>query len=277
MRTTRFVKLYSVLAVLTVLAACSLTNVQTRVDSFTVGDSPRLEGDVDLSRLAVRAGNAGQVRVQATLRHRRQTSYQVSQSGDTIQLSVHMAQGFSTMSTEAPVEITISVPPNTDVELHSSSGYLYVGNLSGHIILKSSTGGLQVSDSQGAYDFQTQTGSVVCRRAQGSFQIRTTVGDVDLSDVAGTWDVSTETGSILFEGELAAGQPQRFVSNGGDIDLHLLGSPDVHVDAFSQTGTVRCLVDMMTKASASNLCSGVVGAGTGELEVRTSTGTITIR
>jgi hypothetical protein len=277
MRTTRFLKLYSVLVLLAALAACSLTNVQTRVDSFTVGDSPRLEADVDLSRLAVRAGNVGQVRVEARLRHKRQTSYHVSQSGDTIQLSVAMEQGFSTISAEAPVEITISVPPNTDLELHSSSGYLYVGNVSGHITIRSSSGGVQVSDSEGTYELETQTGSVVCRRAQGSFQIRTSIGAVDLSDVSGTWDVSTETGSIVFEGELAAGQPQRFISSGGDIKLHLLGSPDLRVDASSQTGTVRCLVDMTTSVSASNLCRGVLGAGAGELEVRTSTGAITIR
>jgi DUF4097 and DUF4098 domain-containing protein YvlB len=277
MRTIRPLKLYSILVLLIALAACALTNVQTRVDSFKVGESPRIEADVDLSRLSVRAGNAGEVRVETILRHKRQTSYQVSQSGDTVQVSVHMAQGFSTISSEIPVEITISIPPNADLELRTSSGYVYVGNVSGHIKLTSSSGGFQVSDSQGTYELETQTGSVVCRRAQGSFQIRTGIGDVDLSDVGGTWDVTTETGSVLFEGELAAGQPQRFASSSGDIDLHLLGSPDLSVDASSQSGTVRCLVDMKSPVTTKNLCRGVVGAGAGELQVRTSTGAITIR
>jgi DUF4097 and DUF4098 domain-containing protein YvlB len=277
MRTMKLLKLYSVVALLAALAACNLTNIQTRVDTFKVGESPRVEADVDLSRLAVRVGSTGEVRVETTLSHKRQTSYQISQSGDTIQLSVRMAQGFSTISSAAPAEITISVPPNADLDLRSSAGYLYLGNVSGHIKLTSSTGGLQVSDSQGTFELQTQTGSVVCRRAQGGFQIRTSIGDVDLSDVGGTWDVTTETGSVAFEGELAAGQPQRFVSGSGDIDLHLLGSPDLRVDASSQTGTVRCLLDMKTSVSTRSLCTGVVGAGTGELRVRTSTGAITIR
>jgi DUF4097 and DUF4098 domain-containing protein YvlB len=277
MRTTRLLRLYTILALVAALAACNLTNLQTRVDSFTVGESPRLEADVDLSRLAIRAGSAGEVRIETTLRHKRQTSYQVSQSGDTIQLSVRMEEGFSTISSQAPVEITISVPPNADLELRSSSGYLYVGNVSGRIKLTSSTGGLQVSDGQGAFELETQTGSIVCRRAEGTFQIRTSIGNVDLSDASGTWDVATETGSVLFEGELAAGQLHRFVSSEGDIDLHLLGSPDLSVDASSQTGTVRCLMNMTTSVSGRNLCRGVVGAGAGELQVRTSTGAITIR
>jgi DUF4097 and DUF4098 domain-containing protein YvlB len=277
MRTVRMLQLYSALALLGALAACSLIDVQTRVGVFAVGNSPRLEADVDVGRLSIRAGSADQVRVEATLRHKRQTSYQVSQSGDTVHLSVRMAQGFSTISAEVPVEIAVAVPPNTDLDLRSSSGYLYVGNVSGHITVTSSAGGLQISDSQGTFELETQTGSIGCRRAQGSFQIRTTIGAVDLSDVSGTWDVSTATGSIRFEGELAAGQPQRFASTGGDVDLHLLGSPDLRVDAFSQTGSVRCLADMATSVSTVNLCRGVMGAGAGQLEVRTSTGAITIR
>ena len=277
MRTKRPLRFYAILILLSALAACNLTNVQTRVDSFKVGESPRLEADVDLSRLTVRAGSVGEVRVETTLRHKRQTTYQVGQSGDTVQVSVRMAQGFSTISSAAPVEVTVTVPPNADLELRSSSGFLYVGNVSGHIILRSTTGGLQVSDGHGAFELETQTGSVVCRRAQGTFQIRTTIGGVDLSDVSGTWDLVTETGSVLFEGELAAGQSHRFVSSGGDIDLHLLGSPDLRVDASSQTGPVRCLVDMKTSVTTRTLCTGSVGAGTGELRVRTSTGAITIR
>jgi hypothetical protein len=277
MRTRRFLQLYSILALLAALAACSLTNLQRRVDSFTVGDSPRLEANVEIGRLAVRAGPAGQVRVETTLRHTRQTSYQVSQSGDTIQVSVRMEEGFSKTSPRAPVEITITVPPNTDLELGSSSGFLYVDDVCGHITMTAVSGGLQVSDGQGTFALETQTGSIVCSRTQGSFQIRSDIGRVDLSGVSGIWDVATDTGSIHFEGELAVGQPQRFVSNGGTIDLHLLGSPDLRVDASSQNGTVRCLAEMTASNTTRTLCTGVAGAGTGELRVRTQTGAITIR
>jgi DUF4097 and DUF4098 domain-containing protein YvlB len=277
MRAKRLLELYSVLALLAALAACNLTNIQTRAHSFTVGDSPRLEADVEISRLAVRSGAAGQVLVETTLRHVRQTTYQVSQSGDTIQVSLHMDEGFSTSSSQAAAEITITVPPHTDLKLRSSSGYVYVDGVSGDITLASSSGGLEVSDSQGTLTLETQTGPVVCRRTQGHFQVRTSIGSVNLSKVSGTWDVATDTGSILFEGELAAGQPHRFISSGGDIDLHLLGEPDLRVDASSQTGTVRCLVELMTPLSTRTMCRGVLGAGAGELQVQTSTAAITIR
>lgn len=277
MRAKRLLAINCALSLLMTLAACSIINVRRVANSFTVGDSPRLEADVDSSRLLVRAGEVGQVRIETTLRHARQTSYQVKQSGDTIQVSVRMQEGFSTTGLYVPVEIMITVPPNTDLELRSSKGYIYVDDVSGQMVLASSSGGLQLSDSQGNYTIETQTGSVVCRRAQGAFRVRTGLGRVDLTDVSGTFDVATDTGSIRFEGELAPGQAHRFTSNGGEIDLHLLGSPDVRVDASSQTGTVRCLIPMTASASSRNLCRGVVGDGTGELQVSTSTGLITVR
>lgn len=288
MRTKRLPQLNSVLhlacswarcalSLLLMLAACNLTNVRTAASSYTVGDSPRVEADVEISRLLVRAGDTGEIRVETTLRHARQTSYQVSQAGDTVQVSVRMQEGFSTISSKVPVEIMITVPPNTDLDLRSSSGYMYVDDVSGQITLVSSAGGLQVSDSQGTLQLETQTGSVVCNRVQGDLRVRSSIGRVDLAAVSGTFDIVTDIGSIRFEGELAAGRSQHFASSGGDIDLRLLGSPDVRVDASSQTGVVRCLLEMRTSASSRSLCRGVVGDGTGELRVQTSTGAITIR
>ena len=279
MRAKKLFQVNCLLSLLVMVVACGLANVRTQVDSFTVGDSPRLEADVDISRLQVRSTDAGQVRVETTLRHARQTEYQVSQTGDTIQLSVRMAQGFSNRSPAPPVEITISVPPNADLDLRSSSGYLYVNGVSGDITMTSSAGGLQVSDSAGSLELRTQTGPVECQRAQGDFVVQSNIGRVDLTDVIGTFDVATDTGSIYFAGQLTAARPQRFASNSGSIDLQLRDSPGLSVDASSQTGAVRCTVKMTAATSTRNMCKGVVGADVaiGELQVRTSTGAITIR
>jgi hypothetical protein len=62
----------------------------------------------------------------------------------------------------------------------------------------------------------------------------------------------------------------------GSIDLLILGSPDLHVDASSQTGSVRCSLEMSDQVSTKQECKGILGAGTGQLQVRTSTGSITI-
>ncbi len=265
------------LALILPLAACILANVQTREDSFQVGESPRVEAEVEISRLTVRSGTAGQVRIQTTLRYARQTNYQVTQSGDMIRISVRMPAGFSSQLAQPAVEIIVTVPQNTDLDLRNSTGFLYVDEVSGHIALAASSGGIQVSDCQGRIELQTQTGSITCRRAQGTFEIRSDTGNVDLNPVKGTFHVKTSIGTISFEGELASAEQHRFESSAGTIDLRLSGNPDLRVDASSQTGSVLCGLIMAEQVSTKRECKGKLGAGAGQLLVRTSTGSITIR
>lgn len=276
MQTTKLLISGLVLAFLLLLPACTLANVQTRDHSFQVGKSPRLEADVEISRLTVRSGTTDQVRIQATLRHARQTDYQVTQTGDTIKINVHMQPGFSSKLDQPAVEIIVTVPQNTDLDLRSSTGYVYVDEVSGHIALATFTGGIQLSDCEGRIELQNQTGSIACRRVRGTFDIRSDAGSVELDAVNGTFDVETNTAAINFEGELASAEQHRFESNIGSIDLFILGSPDLHVDASSQTGTVRCSLEMSVQVSTKHKCEGILGAGTGQLQVRTSTGSITI-
>jgi DUF4097 and DUF4098 domain-containing protein YvlB len=276
MQTAKLLTCCLLLALLVALPACTLTSIQTRDDSFAVSESARVEADVDSSRLAVRSGTAGHVRVQATLRHARQTDYQVTQTDDTIAIQVRMQPGFSSKLDRPAVEIILTVPQNTDLDLRSSTGYMYVNDASGHIALTTVAGGIQLSDCEGSMELQNQTGSIACRRVRGSLSIRSDAGKVTLDAVNGVFDVDTNSGAISFEGELAPAEQHRFESTTGIVDLLILGSPDLQVDASSQAGSVRCSLEMSEQVSTKRECKGILGEGTGELQVRTSTGSITI-
>ena len=264
------------LGLLLLLPACALAGAQTREYIFEAGESPRLEADVEISRLTVRSATTDQVHIQATLRYPRQTGYRVTQAGDTIKIDVHMQPGFSSKIDQPAVEIIATVPQVTDLDLRSSTGYLYVDEVSGHIKVTTSTGGIQVNDCQGRIELWNQTGSIACRRVQGAFHVRSDAGSVELGLVNGAFDVRTDSGAISFEGELTRAEQHRFESNTGSIDLLLLGSPDLRVDASSQTGSVRCNLEMAEQSSTERECKGVLEAGTGQLLVLTSTGSITI-
>ena len=57
---------------------------ESRDDSFTVGESPRVVVNGDNGRIVVNPGADGTVRVQATLRRPDDLSYETSQEGDTV-------------------------------------------------------------------------------------------------------------------------------------------------------------------------------------------------
>ena len=265
------------LAVALLLSACAVLNAQTRDNLFQVNGTPRLEAGVEISRLMVRAGTSGEIRIQTTLRHATQTSYQVIQNENTISINVRMATGFSAKGGQPVVEIIATVPPETDLALTSSTGDIYVDEVSGQISLSTSSGGIQLSDCQGTIALQNQTGSTDCRRVQGQVRIRSEAGSVTLQSVAGAFDAETTTGKINFSGELWGDQQHRFASNSGPIELEIVGSPDLRIKASSESGSVRCGLSIEQSASTKNECSGVLGLGSGSLQIRTSTGSITVR
>ncbi len=271
------VLLSSLALALLMLRGCTVAGVQTRDDWFEVGESPLVEANVELARLTVRAGTSGRVQIQATLRHPSKTNYQVQQAGDTIRIDVQMQQGFSSKIDQPAVEIIVSVPRSTNLDLRSSTGYLYVDEVSGHIMLATSSGGIHLSDCEGRIALENRTGTIECRRVQGELHVRSDAGSVDLDTVKGTFDVQTASGRIRFEGELASAAEHRFQSDTGSVDLVLLGSPDLTLAATSETGSVRCTVEFVEQVRTNRACKGILGTGTGQLQVGTSTGSITIR
>ena len=263
-------------AFILLFSTCTFPNTQTRESSFEVGKSPRVEADVALGQLSVRSGSDGQVHVKATLRFALQTKYQVVQSGDTIQIQADMRTDFTSKLPYSPIEIMLTVPRETDLILHTSTGDLYADEVSGHIMLTTSSGGIQLSDSEGQIELQTQTGSIACRRVQGAFAIQSSTGNIDLQNVSGSFNVETDTGAIKFKGELASTEQHYFKSNTGSIDLQLLGHPALYIDVASETGSVHCGLDMIPQVSTERECKGVLGSGQGRVQVRTSTGSINI-
>jgi hypothetical protein len=274
---TKKLLISSLAIALLVLPGCTVGGVQKRDDWFEVGDSPLVEANVELARLTVRAGTSGRVQIQATLRHASKTNYQVQQAGDTIKLDVQMQPGFSSKIDQPAVEIIATVPQSTNLDLRSSTGYLYVDEVSGHIMLTTSSGGIHLSDCERRIVLQNRTGTIECRRVQGEFHVRSDAGSVDLDTVKGTFDVETKSGRIRFEGELASAEEHRFKSDTGSVDLVVLGSPDLTLDAASQTGSVRCTLEIVEQARSKRVCKGILGTGAGQLQVTTSTGSITIR
>jgi DUF4097 and DUF4098 domain-containing protein YvlB len=274
---TRRLLCASLVVLLLFLPACSLANTQRRDDSFAVSGPARLEGDVGISRVMIHGTNTDQIHIQATLRHARQTAYRTTQSDNTIRIQVETAAGFASSAGQPAVEIVATVPETTELDLRSSTGDIYVDEIAGRIVLATSGGSLQLSDCQNQIELRNQTGKTECRRVEGTFFIRSHAGSVNLDSVGGAFDVETDSGEIDVLGRFADGQAHCLVSSTGAIEVDIVGTPNLRLDATSETGLVRCVLTMREQSITDHQCSGVLGNGAGTLQVRTSTGRITVK
>ena len=249
-----------VVSVLLVLltAACSSRStgpVETRDDSFAVGESPRVVVSGSNGYIIVNPGTDGTVRVQATLRNADKVEFKITQVSDTISVEAREKSG-----DDAGTDIEITAPSNTTVELRTSNGRVEVRGMH-----RSGT-------------VRTSNGTIVMEDVIGDFAISTVNGGVTIALAMGTFDVGTVNGRVEFDGGLAPGGNNRMTTVNGSVEIKLQGKPSVKLDASTANGSVTTSLSVLTTSQGDeHRLVGTIGAGDAELFVRTTNGSIMIQ
>jgi hypothetical protein len=218
-----------------------------------------LNVDVAVGDITIRAGSGQQVTVNATKRAWSANSAQANQILDRIEISVEPSGNrvdvrvsgmdqFRTLGRSPQVNLVITVPAETALDLTSRVGNLRVTGL------------------------------------RGAVNISADVGDVRLTDVTpvGQLSVETRVASIELDGALAANAAYSLTSDVGRIAVRLPTGSAFKLDARSDIGDVR--VDFVLTGSSrreglvSKEVRGEVGANpTASLTLRSRVGEISVR
>jgi DUF4097 and DUF4098 domain-containing protein YvlB len=76
---------------------------------------------------------------------------------------------------------------------------------------------------------------------------------------------------------MTAGTRSRLVTSNGKVDVELLGTPSVSLDAKTSNGVVTCELVITATLTREDHLVGTIGAGETELYIRTSNSDVTIR
>jgi hypothetical protein len=155
------------------------------------------------------------------------------------------------------VNIVVSVPVETDLNLENRAGRLKVAGVKGAIVAESSAGTINMQECEGTVKTRTKAGSII------------------LKNVSGTVIARSSAGSVKFNGALSKGE-NWFRTSVGSIDITLQGEPDLAVEASTSLGSIKCIPELTDVRYARNRYTGRIGAGTGRLVAETKTGSITI-
>ena len=195
------------LILISVAAACS-TNVaastETRDDSFSVGEFPKIMVNGSNGRINVSAGTDDTVRVQATLRRSDDLKYEVAQDGNTINVEVEEQGGrFSFLGQSPGADIEITAPSNTRVELRTGNGtiQLYGMHQSGTV--------------------RSSNGKVIMDDVTGDFDVHASNGSVDIARATVTFDIETSNERIVFAGVIVPGVGNRMTTSNGSVEITL--------------------------------------------------------
>ena len=261
--------------------------------SFDVGDAPGLEIDNFAGSVTVRAGEGDTIRVVATKRATRRSDL------DRIQVEMSERDGGLVIKTQkssglnrAWVELEITTPTRTRLELHSGSGSVDVRGLRGDAKVVSGSGSLTIADMTGDVDVHSGSGSLAIANVTGRIEADSGSGSMTIVNVTG--EIGAHCGSGGIDVRQAAG-PARLGTASGSIDYQ--GTPQGDCRYETTSGSVRLVlpadlnmeVDLSTGSGSVNVdyavdgrvtrraVKGTIGVGNeGKIYAHTGSGNIDV-
>ena len=192
-------------------------------ETFEVGESPYLEIRNFAGTVSIRPGEGNLIHVEATKRASgtpalNRITVSMTEQGDRVVVHTKKLNGPS----NANVDLVITAPPETEIDLHTGAGTIQLRDMTGPI-----------------------------RANSGA-------GTIELTGAAGPVQLGTGAGSIQYQGSPAG--HCSFESGAGDIRLRLPADPDVRVDLNIGLGTIDVGYDVDGSTSPRDV-SGVIGDG----------------
>ncbi len=256
-------------------AGCTAGPTETRDDSFSVNGTATLVVNSDNGWIKVNTGSDDEVRVQATLRGVDRIDYEVSQDGNTITVVAEIDQGW--FISNVGVDITITTPVNTDVELETSNGAIELNGIEGTGTLRTSNGEIVLENVKGDFEGRTSNGKIEVDTLEGTAFLMTSNGGLDLQEVIGEVDAETSNGGISYSGDMIPGGDNRLITSNGNVDVELLGTPGIKLDASTNNGDVTSELPITATTTSDDHLVGTIGDGEADLYIESSNGDVTIR
>jgi DUF4097 and DUF4098 domain-containing protein YvlB len=209
----------------------------------------------------------------------------VEQVGDRIDIS---ATGLvnSTQPHEVEANFTLTVPEQTELQLKTQTGLIYVEQVNGDMQLESVAGDVNLKEVSGYIIVKTTGGSLKCTQCTGKLDFASIGGGAQvLQSSLMKINLMTTTGNLLYDGEFVRTGIYTMKSTKGSVEVHFSPTDSLDVEARSLTGTVDNQAAEFLRPDAhgphhsrnrGNSFFGTVGQGLAKVELSSYSGTIRI-
>jgi len=187
------------------------------------------------------------------------------QTGDTVYLQIKIPDRhihFNFGGSSRRIEVSVSVPQSTTLDVSSSDGSLHVSGVKGDARLSTSDGSIHVDNFEGALRARSSDGSV---EVSGRFEL------LDLNTSDGHITATVWKGSHMNNG-------WNLRTSDGSITLSVPDDLSAFLDAWTSDGRINLELPVeVTGQVEKNHVRGKLHGGGPSLQVHTSDGSITLR
>jgi Putative adhesin len=189
-----------------------------------------------------------------------------TQSGDTIDVETHFTDETGIILHHEWMDLTITVPPSTHLDLTTRAGDVTITGISGTMQLTSEAGDIAINNS-------ALEGTSTIHSDAGNIRLQSVIADTHTS-------IITTAGSVDFNGMVESGASFSVHTDAGDVTLQLPRDTSAHFSATTNFGNVT--IDpiwpiSVTKETANSSANGTMGASpSATISVTTSAGDIRV-
>src|ERR1700756_1731928 len=193
----------------------------------------------------------------------------------------------SAPAAELEANFQLTVPEETELQLRTQTGLVYVEQVMGDMTLQSVAGDVHLKEVSGYIVVRTTGGSLVCTQCAGKLDFSSVSGNAQVLQ-PGLTNVTlfTTSGNILFDGDFIRTGIYTMKSGKGTVEVHFSGNDSFDLKAQTATGTVDNRAEAYLKPDSHGVrrmasrftkgLFGTVGSGLAKVELSSYSGTIRI-
>jgi len=253
---------------------------------FTVNARPVVViHNVANGRIEVKSWKNAEVDVLATQASDK-IGFDVEQVGDRIDVTANVRDA-AAPAVELEASLQLTVPEETELQLSTETGLIYVEQVMGDMTLESVAGDVHLKEVSGYIIVRTTAGSLLCTQCAGKLDFKSISGGAQVLQPALT-NVSlfTTSGNILFDGDFVRTGLYTMRSGKGIVEVRFSGNDSFDLKAQTNLGTVDNRAAAYLKPDSHGITHiagkfthglfGTVGKGLAKVELSSYSGTIRI-
>ncbi len=211
---------------------------------------------------------------------------EIEQAGDRIDVNTTILDT-AAQADELEANFQITVPEETELQLRTQTGLIYVEQVMGDMTLQSVAGDVHLKEVSGYIVVRTTNGSLVCSQCAGKLDFSSVSGNAQLLQPGLTnVNLFTTSGNILFGGDFIRTGIYTMRSGKGTVEVHFSGNDSFDLKAQTATGSVDNQAEAYLKPDSHGVkhiaskftkgLFGTVGSGLAKVELSSYSGTIRI-
>jgi hypothetical protein len=236
-------------------------------------------------RIEVKSWKNSQVDVVGTQASNK-IGFEIEQVGDRVDVTATILEpGADLLDLQANIQLT--VPEETELQLKTETGLIYVEQVMGDMKLESYGGDIHLKEVSGYIIVKTTSGSLVCTQCAGKLDFSSIGGNAQiLQPQLNNVNLMTTTGNVLFDGDFVRTGLYSMKSGKGLVEVRFSSTDSFDLKAQTATGSVDNQAAAFLKPDSHGVkhslskythgLFGTIGMGLAKVELSSYSGTIRI-